>query len=111
MSNHPVAQKRTCIVVGAGISGLAAAAILAQKGLNVTVLEKNETVGGRARTWVKDGFTFDMGPSFYWMPDVFDRFFARFGTSAAAHYELHRLDPSYKVIFGEEDSWDRARRT
>ena len=106
MSNHPVAQKRTCIVVGAGISGLAAAAILAQKSLNVTVLEKNETVGGRARTWVKDGFTFDMGPSFYWMPDVFDRFFARFGTSAAAHYELHRLDPSYKVIFGEEDSWE-----
>ncbi|MGB3526362.1 MAG: phytoene desaturase family protein [Flavobacteriales bacterium] len=94
------------IIIGSGISGLAAASILARDGVRVTVLERNNQVGGRARTWNKDGFTFDMGPSFYWMPDVFDRFFARFGTSAAELYALHRLDPSYKVIFGKGDSWD-----
>ena len=94
------------IIIGSGISGLAAASILAKDGAHVTVLERNDQVGGRARTWEKDGFTFDMGPSFYWMPDVFDRFFARFGTTAADLYELRRLDPSYKVIFEKNDEWD-----
>ena len=100
-----VSTDRSCIVIGAGISGLSASAILAQKGLKVTLLEKNDAVGGRASTWKKDGFSFDMGPSFYWMPDVFDRFFARFSTKASDHYELKRLDPSYKVVFGKNDSW------
>lgn len=61
------------VVIGAGISGLAAAAALAQQGARVTVLEKNQAAGGRARTWETQGFRFDMGPSFYWMPDVFER--------------------------------------
>lgn len=74
--------------------------------MQVTVLERNDTVGGRARTWEHEGFTFDMGPSFYWMPDVFDRFFTRFGNSAKDHYELLRLAPSYSVIFGPDDRWD-----
>ncbi len=94
------------IIIGSGISGLAAASILAKAGARVTVLERNDQVGGRARTWAKDGFTFDMGPSFYWMPDVFDRFFARFGTTAMALYDLRRLDPSYKVIFEKNDEWE-----
>lgn len=98
-------RPRSSIIIGSGISGLAAAAVLAQRGVQVTVLERNETVGGRARTWAQDGFTFDMGPSFYWMPDVFERFFARFGSSAAEHFELRRLDPSYTVIFGTKDRW------
>ena len=94
------------IIIGSGISGLAAAAVLAQRGVKVTVFEKNSTVGGRARTWEQEGFIFDMGPSFYWMPDVFERFFARFGSSVSDHYKLKRLTPSYSVIFGDDDRWD-----
>ena len=63
------------IVIGSGFAGLSAAAHLAKRGYNVTLLEKNDDLGGRARQWKKDGFTFDMGPSWYWMPDVFDHFF------------------------------------
>lgn len=93
------------VIIGAGISGLAASAVLAQQGFRVTVLDRNTTAGGRARTWEQDGFLFDLGPSFYWMPDVFERFFRRFGTTVADHYELRRLDPSYTVIFGAHDQW------
>lgn len=98
-------MSRKAIVVGAGFSGLAAAASLAQKGYAVTLLEKNAVPGGRACVWRKDGFTFDMGPSFYWMPEVFERFFARFGQSPADHYELVRLDPSYSIVFEGGVHW------
>lgn len=101
-----MAHRQSCVVIGAGISGLAAACVLAQRGVNVTVVEKNAGIGGRARTWSQGGFTFDMGPSFYWMPDVFERFFARFNTSVADHYELRRVDPSYRVVFGPDRAWD-----
>ncbi len=88
------------IVIGSGFAGLAAATQLADQGYDVTVLEKNATPGGRARVFEAEGFTFDMGPSWYWMPDVFENYFARFGKTPADYYELVRLDPSYKVIFG-----------
>ncbi|WP_299820968.1 phytoene desaturase family protein [uncultured Pontibacter sp.] len=91
------------IVIGSGFSGLSAATCLADMGYEVTVLEKNETPGGRARSFVADGFTFDMGPSWYWMPDVFESYFRRFGKTASDYYELKRLDPSYTVVFGEDD--------
>ncbi|MEJ8801714.1 phytoene desaturase family protein [Pontibacter sp. H249] len=94
------------IVIGSGFSGLSAATTMADMGYEVTVLEKNDTPGGRARSFTTDGFTFDMGPSWYWMPDVFESYFNRFGKSAADYYNLKRLDPSYTVIFGEEDFVD-----
>ncbi len=91
------------IVIGAGFAGLAAAATLAKEGYEVTVLEKNETAGGRARRWQSQGFTFDMGPSWYWMPDVFERYFEQFGSAPTDYYSLIRLNPSYAVVFGEND--------
>ncbi|WP_080059287.1 phytoene desaturase family protein [Spirosoma aerolatum] len=87
------------LVIGAGFAGLAAATSLADKGYDVTVLEKNEMPGGRARVFQAKGFTFDMGPSWYWMPDVFDTYFSRFGKKTSDYYKLVRLDPSYSVIF------------
>jgi len=72
----------------------------------VTVLEKNDQPGGRARQWKQDGFTFDMGPTWYWMPDIFEKFFADFGKKTSDYYSLQRLDPSYRVYFGEKDIMD-----
>ncbi len=69
------------IIIGAGFAGLSAACVLAKAGFKVTVLEKNDQPGGRARVWEQDGFKFDMAPSWYWMPDVFENFFAVFGKS------------------------------
>ncbi|MDX5437940.1 MAG: phytoene desaturase [Pontibacter sp.] len=94
------------IVIGSGFSGLSAATSLADKGYQVTVLEKNSSPGGRARSYNAQGFTFDMGPSWYWMPDVFESYFKRFGKTTSDYYDLVRLDPSYAVIFGEHDFVD-----
>lgn len=93
------------IVIGAGFAGLSAASHLAQKGYEVTILEKNSIAGGRARKFEVDGFTFDMGPSWYWMPDVFEQYFAQFGKKVSDYYNLVRLDPGYKIIFGEDDEF------
>lgn len=93
------------VVIGSGFAGLAAAARLARNGFEVTVLEKNAQPGGRARTWSEGGFTFDMGPSFYWMPEVFSRCFAELGERIEDHYELVRLDPSYSVVFKPGERW------
>ena len=90
-------------IIGSGFSGLAAASCLAKAGFDVTVLEKNSTLGGRARKFEVDGFTFDMGPSWYWMPEVFENYFNIFGKKSSDFYELKRLDPSYDVIFGKND--------
>lgn len=87
------------IVIGAGFSGLAAACCLAAEGIEVTVLEKHDQAGGRARQLKSEGFTFDMGPSWYWMPGVFERFFNRFGKKTADYYTLKRLSPSYRVAW------------
>ena len=90
------------IVIGSGFSGLSAAATLAKSGWQVTVLEKNDQAGGRARIWKKDGYTFDMGPSWYWMPDVFESFYNQFGKTTADFYQLVRLNPSYKVVYEDQ---------
>lgn len=91
------------VVIGAGFAGLAAACCLAKAGHNVTILEKNSVPGGRARQYTADGFVFDMGPSWYWMPDVFEQFFSHFGKKTADYYQLKRLDPSYSVFFSQDD--------
>ncbi|MFY8185206.1 MAG: phytoene desaturase family protein [Bacteroidia bacterium] len=91
------------VVIGSGFSGLASASFLAQQGLNVTVFEKNAEIGGRARVFGEDGFVFDMGPSWYWMPDVFERYFSEFGKSAKDFYDLKKLDPGFQIIYGEND--------
>lgn len=90
-------------IIGSGFSALAASAYLAQSGHDVTVYEKNDAVGGRARQLKREGFTFDMGPSWYWMPDVFERFFADFGKKTTDYYELIKLSPAYRVYYGIDD--------
>ena len=91
-------------VIGAGIGGLASAALLARDGYDVTLLEALDQVGGRAGNWEKDGFRFDTGPSWYLMPEVFDHFYKLMGTSAAEHLDLGLLDPGYRVFFESEGS-------
>jgi phytoene desaturase len=97
-------------VIGAGFAGLSAACCLAQQGLNVAVFEKNDSAGGRAREFTSGGFRFDMGPSWYWMPDVFDKFFARFEKKTSSYYSLIRLDPSYRVFFSGDEIQDIPSR-
>lgn len=92
-------NKKKALVIGSGFAGLSAAINLADKGFHVSILEKNNSIGGRARQFTESGFTFDMGPSWYWMPDVFESFFNRFGKSVSDYYELIRLDPSYQVVY------------
>ncbi len=93
-------------VIGAGFSGLSTAACLAKAGYDVTVFEKLNQPGGRARQLSENGFAFDMGPSWYWMPDVFEKFFQLFGKKTADFYDLKRLDPSYRIFFSEDDVLD-----
>lgn len=91
-------------VIGSGFSGLSAACFAAKQGHEVTVFEKNKTLGGRARMYQEEGFTFDMGPSWYWMPDVFENFFAQFGKKAADYYALKQLEPGFQLIFGKDNT-------
>ena len=90
-------------VIGSGFSGLAAACYAAQAGHKVSVYEKNATIGGRARHFTEQGFMFDMGPSWYWMPDVFEQFFRDFGKTANDYYELVQLDPGFQVFFKDHE--------
>ncbi len=94
---------KTVSIIGSGFSSLAAACYLAKSGYTVTVFEKNSTIGGRARQLKKDGFTFDIGPTWYWMPDVFERFFSDFNKTPSDYYELDKLNPAYSVYFGIDD--------
>ncbi len=99
-------------IIGSGFSSLSAACYLAKYGHNVSIYEKNETVGGRARQLKKQGFTFDIGPSWYWMPDIFEKFFNDFNTSPSDFYELDKLSPAYKIFFSDDvitigDSMDK----
>ncbi|MBL0234397.1 MAG: phytoene desaturase [Chitinophagaceae bacterium] len=94
-------NKRKLIVIGSGFAGLSAASFMAKQGWQVTVIEKNDGPGGRARQLKEQGFVFDMGPSFYWMPDIFERYFEQFGRKASDYYQLERLDPSYRVYWSD----------
>ena len=92
-------MSKKIVILGAGIASLSAASFLAKKGYGVTILEKNSSIGGRARQFSAEGFTFDMGPSWYWMPDVFENFYQKFGYTTSDFYDLKRLDPSYSVYW------------
>ncbi|QXP62443.1 NAD(P)/FAD-dependent oxidoreductase [Polaribacter sp. HaHaR_3_91] len=97
-------MKKKIYIIGSGFSALSASCYLAKAGYEVIILEKNDTLGGRARQYKKDGFTFDIGPSWYWMPDVFERFFADFDKKPSDYYTLDKLNPGYEVYFGENSS-------
>lgn len=97
-------MKKTAIIIGSGFSSLASAAYLAKAGIDVSVYEKNESIGGRASRLEHQGFNFDMGPTWYWMPDVFERFFGDFGRKVEEFYKLEKLDPAYQVYFGVKES-------
>ena len=89
-------------IIGSGFAGLSASCYLAKAGFEVAVYEKNEQVGGRASKLEQDGFTFDMGPSWYWMPDIFEKFFGDFGKSASDYYKLDKLKPAYQILFEDD---------
>ena len=99
-------NKKNICVIGSGFAGISAATYLANFGHNVFVLEKNSTHGGRARKFSSKGFTFDMGPSWYWMPDVFEKFFKDFDKDINDYINLKRLDPSYRVYFSNDEKID-----
>ncbi|MGB2244743.1 MAG: phytoene desaturase family protein [Flavobacteriaceae bacterium] len=92
------------IVIGSGFSSISVASYLARSGHQVEIYEKNSTPGGRARQFKKEGFTFDIGPSWYWMPDVFESYFGDFGKQVSDYYQLKKLDPGYEVYFDNQDS-------
>ena len=92
-------------IIGSGFAVISTASYLAQAGHDVHVFEKNNTLGGRARSFTtENGYMFDMGPSWYWMPDVFERYFRDFGVEVADLYELKLLNPSFDVVYGENDT-------
>ena len=93
-------------VIGSGLAGISAASYLAKNGYKVTVYEKNETYGGRLQQFTSNGFTFDMGPSWYWMPDIFESYFNDFDHTTADYYELNRLNPGYRIYYGKDDYLD-----
>ena len=99
-------MKKNIAIIGSGFSSLSAACYLAKAGHNVTIYEKNDALGGRARQFKSKGFTFDMGPSWYWMPDVFDKFFNDFGKKVSDYFTLTKLSPAYRVYFGKDDFID-----
>ena len=96
------------VVVGSGFGGLSAASLLAKDGFDVTVIEKNEQPGGRASVYSEDGFYFDMGPSWYLMPDVYENFYAEFDKKPEDFFKLEKLNPSYRIYFGDTEMVDVA---
>ncbi|WP_289045648.1 phytoene desaturase family protein [uncultured Olleya sp.] len=96
-------MSKNIAIIGSGFSALSASCYLAKQGHKVTIFEKNSTIGGRCRQFKKDGFTFDIGPSWYWMPDIFDKFFADFGKKTSDYYQLDKLSPAYKIFFKDEN--------
>ncbi|MFD2827435.1 phytoene desaturase family protein [Leeuwenhoekiella polynyae] len=110
-------MSKKIVIIGSGFSALAASCYLAKDGYDVSIYEKNSSLGGRARQFKREGFTFDMGPSWYWMPDVFDRFFEDFGKKTSDYYSLEKLNPAYSVYFGKnqyitiEDTLEKIKAT
>ncbi len=105
-------MNKKIIIIGSGFSALAASCYLSKEGYNVSIYEKNNTTGGRCRQLIKNGFTFDIGPSWYWMPDIFDKFFADFNKKTSDYYQLDKLSPAYKIFFSDDtitigDSMDK----
>ena len=94
---------KKAVIIGSGFSGLSAATFLAKYGWDVTIIEKHNIPGGRARQFTENGFKFDMGPSWYWMPDVFERYFNCFGKKSSDYYILKRLDPSYRIFWEDRE--------
>lgn len=92
-------NKTSVVVIGAGVAGISAACYLSQAGYHVTIVEKNDQTGGRMSMWESNGYTFDLGPSWYWMKDVFEEFFADFGRTQEEFFDLVRLDPGYTIFF------------
>lgn len=99
-------KRKKIHILGSGVAGLSCASFLAQQGHEVTIFEKNPTIGGRARSFEQEGFVFDMGPSWYWMPGVFEKFYQKFGHSASDFYDLVRLDPSYRIFWEDNTHSD-----
>lgn len=99
-------MSKKVIIIGSGISSLSASCFLGREGYDVTIIEKNDSIGGRARKFQADGFTFDMGPSWYWMPEVFENFYKQFGHTSSDFYKLKRLDPSYRVFWNDDTYTD-----
>ena len=97
-------MKEKIAIIGSGFSSLSASCYLSKAGFDVTIFEKNNSFGGRARQFKKEGFTFDIGPSWYWMPDIFENFFGDFNEKRENFYDLQKLDPAYEVYFGPNDS-------
>jgi len=96
-------MNKNIAIIGSGFSALSASCYLAKEGNNVTIFEKNDTIGGRCRQLKKEGFTFDIGPSWYWMPDIFDKFFADFNKKTSDYYQLDKLSPAYKIFFKDDE--------
>ncbi len=99
-------MSKKVVVIGSGFAGISCATQLAKDGYEVTILEKNESAGGRCSMFQEQGFTYDMGPSWYWMPDVFENYFNSFGKKPSDYYDLMRLDPSYRIYFDKDDVMD-----
>jgi phytoene desaturase len=101
-------KKKIIKIIGSGFSSLSAACFLAKDGFDVEIFEKNSHIGGRAQQLKKDGFVFDMGPTFYWMPDVIEEFFNKFDKKVSDYYDLKRLDPGYRIYFSENEFIDSS---
>lgn len=101
MNEKNLKKSKSVLVIGGGIAGLASAALLAKDGFLVTLLEKNSRLGGRANLLKKKGFRFDMGPSWYLMPDIFEKFFAEFGHKPTDFFSLEKVNPQYRIFFSD----------
>ena len=104
-------MKQTALVIGAGIGGIATAARLAKNGYDVTVIEKESTPGGRCNQILRDGHRFDIGPTLFLMPEIWEETFAALGEKMSDHLELKRIDPTYKIYFDDGLQLDPGQRT